>query len=364
VRWTDELTDEFRPSVTSGPYDAIDSATIEESTPMQLEAPHANGTLAVETVGLAKHFGETRAVDGIDLAVRKGTVYGVLGPNGAGKTTTLRMLATLLRPDAGAARVFGHDVVTDANAVRSSVSLTGQFASVDEELTGRENLILIGRLLGFPHRAADERAGELLDAFGLSEAAGKFVKDYSGGMRRRLDIAASIVVTPPLLFLDEPTTGLDPRSRNQVWDIVRVMVAEGTTVLLTTQYLDEADQLADRIAIIDHGKVIAEGTSGELKALVGSGGTLHVRVLDPSQRDEAGRILTEALGEPFHLESDPASLSARVPDPERVAAALAELARCCVPLAEFSLGHPSLDEVFLALTGHPAEDTTPEEAPA
>jgi ABC-2 type transport system ATP-binding protein len=315
-----------------------------------------DGVLAVETEGLAKYFGETRAVDGIDLSVRRGTVFGVLGPNGAGKTTTLRVLATLLRPDAGTARVLGHDVVADPDAVRSSVSLTGQFASVDEELTGRENLVLLGRLLGFTHRAADQRAGELLDAFGLSDAAGKFVKDYSGGMRRRLDIAASIVTTPPLLFLDEPTTGLDPRSRNQVWEIVRVLVAEGATVLLTTQYLDEADQLADRIAIIDHGKVIAEGTSGELKALVGSG-TLHVRVLDPEQRAEAGRILTASLGTPFQLEPDPAAISAQVSDPELVATALAELARCCVPLAEFSLGQPSLDQVFLALTGHPAEDT-------
>ena len=324
---------------------------------MRGEGVEADGALAVETKGLAKFFGDTRAVDGIDLSVRRGTVFGVLGPNGAGKTTTLRVLATLLRPDAGTARVLGHDVVDDPDAVRSSVSLTGQFASVDEELTGRENLVLLGRLLGFTHRAADQRAGELLDAFGLSDAAGKFVKDYSGGMRRRLDIAASIVTTPPLLFLDEPTTGLDPRSRNQVWEIVRVLVAEGATVLLTTQYLDEADQLADRIAIIDHGKVIAEGTSGELKALVGSG-TLHVRVLDSEQRAEAGRILTASLGTPFQLESDPAAISAQVSDPELVATALAELARCCVPLAEFSLGQPSLDQVFLALTGHPAEETT------
>jgi ABC-2 type transport system ATP-binding protein len=322
---------------------------------MRGEGVETDGALAVETKGLAKFFGDTRAVDGIDLSVRRGTVFGVLGPNGAGKTTTLRVLATLLRPDAGTARVLGHDVVDDPDAVRSSVSLTGQFASVDEELTGRENLVLLGRLLGFTHRAADQRAGELLDAFGLSDAAGKFVKDYSGGMRRRLDIAASIVTTPPLLFLDEPTTGLDPRSRNQVWEIVRVLVAEGATVLLTTQYLDEADQLADRIAIIDHGKVIAEGTSGELKALVGSG-TLHVRVLDPAQRAEAGRILTASLGTPFQLESDPAAISAQVSDPELVATALAELARCCVPLAEFSLGQPSLDQVFLALTGHPAEE--------
>ena len=322
---------------------------------MRGEGVEADGALAVETKGLAKFFGDTRAVDGIDLSVRRGTVFGVLGPNGAGKTTTLRVLATLLRPDAGTARVLGHDVVDDPDAVRSSVSLTGQFASVDEELTGRENLVLLARLLGFTHRAADQRAGELLDAFGLSDAAGKFVKDYSGGMRRRLDIAASIVTTPPLLFLDEPTTGLDPRSRNQVWEIVRVLVAEGATVLLTTQYLDEADQLADRIAIIDHGKVIAEGTSGELKALVGSG-TLHVRVLDPVQRAEAGRILTASLGTPFQLESDPAAISAQVSNPELVATALAELARCCVPLAEFSLGQPSLDQVFLALTGHPAEE--------
>src|SRR5215213_6658707 len=222
--------------------------------------------LAVETDGLVKVFGDTRAVDGISLSVRAGTVFGVLGPNGAGKTTLIRMLATLLHPDAGTARVLGHDVVAEAQAVRRAVSLTGQFASVDEELNGQENLVLLGRLLGLSRGDATRRSRELLDAFRLGEAADKLVRDYSGGMRRRLDIAASIVVTPQLLFLDEPTTGLDPRSRNQVWEIVRVLVAEGTTVLLTTQYLDEADQLAERIAIIDHGKVIAEGTSGQLKA--------------------------------------------------------------------------------------------------
>jgi ABC-2 type transport system ATP-binding protein len=226
--------------------------------------------LAIETEGLVKVFGETTAVDGIDLAVRAGTVYGMIGPNGAGKTTTIRMLATLLRPDAGSARVLGHDVVAEADAVRRCVSLTGQFASVDDELTGRENLVLIGRLLGFSRRPAEARADELLDAFGLAEPADRLVRTYSGGMRRRLDIAASLVVTPELLFLDEPTTGLDPRSRNQVWEIVRVLVAAGTTVLLTTQHLDEADQLADRIAIIDRGRVIAEGTSAELKSLAGA----------------------------------------------------------------------------------------------
>ena len=227
--------------------------------------------LAIEAEGLVKVFGETRAVDGIDLAVRRGTVYGVLGPNGAGKTTTIRMLATLLHPDGGRRGCSATTSSREADAVRASVSLTGQFASVDEELTGRENLMLLGRLLGLGTAGRDARADELLDAFGLTDAADKLVSDYSGGMRRRLDIAASIVVTPELLFLDEPTTGLDPRSRNQVWDIVRVLVAEGTTVLLTTQYLDEADQLAERIAIIDHGRVIAEGTRGELKALVGAG---------------------------------------------------------------------------------------------
>jgi ABC-2 type transport system ATP-binding protein len=315
------------------------------------------GDLAIETEGLVKVFGETRAVDGIDLAVQPGTVFGVLGPNGAGKTTTIRMLATLLRPDAGSARVLGHDVVADADAVRASVSLTGQFASVDEELTGRENLVLLGRLLGLDRSHAGDRSVELLDAFGLLDAADRLVKEYSGGMRRRLDIASSIVITPPILFLDEPTTGLDPRSRNQVWDIVRALVASGTTVLLTTQYLDEADQLADRIAIIDHGKVIAEGTSGELKASVGAG-SLHVRVRDPEQRPAAERVLSAQLATAVQLESDPVALSARTTDPERVAAALAELARAGVTVDEFALGQPSLDEVFLALTGHPAEDET------
>jgi ABC-2 type transport system ATP-binding protein len=328
-------------------------ATMTEATVGQGAAVDGQSGWAIETEGLVKSFGETRAVDGIDLTVAAGTVYGVLGPNGAGKTTTIRMLATLLRPDSGSARVLGHDVVTEADAVRASVSLTGQFASVDEELTGRENLTLLGRLLGFSRRVARERAGELLDAFGLTDAADRLVREYSGGMRRRLDIAASIVVTPELLFLDEPTTGLDPRSRNQVWDIVRVLVAEGTTVLLTTQYLDEADQLAGRIAIIDHGKVIAEGTSGQLKGRVGSG-SLHVRLHDPGRRSEAGSVLSAVLGGQVRLESDPAALCVRVGDPDRAAAAMAELSRHGIGVAEFALGQPSLDEVFLALTGRPA----------
>jgi len=310
--------------------------------------------LAIEATGLVKSFGETRAVDGVDLAVRSGTVYGVLGPNGAGKTTTIRMLATLLRPDAGSARVLGHDIVRDADAVRELVSLTGQLASVDEDLTGHENLVLLGLLLGLKRAPAKTRATELLAAFGLAEASGKLVKHYSGGMRRRLDIAASIVVTPQLMFLDEPTTGLDPRSRNQVWDIIRTLVAEGTTILLCTQYLEEADQLTDRIAVIDRGTVIAEGTPSELKASVGSG-ALHVRLLDPEQRSEAARVLERELGT-VHLEPDPAVLAAPCADADRAAEAVAELARSGVRIAGFSLGQPSLDEVFLALTGHPAEE--------
>src|SRR3712207_2087451 len=234
--------------------------------------------LAIEATGLTKSFGETRAVDGIDLSVPQGAIYGVLGPNGAGKTTTIRMLATLIQPDGGSARILGHDIVTEADAVRTDVSLTGQLASVDEELTGRENLILLGRLLGLGRAASRTRADELLEAFGIAEAAGRLVKHYSGGMRRRLDIAASIVVTPRVMFLDEPTTGLDPRSRNQVWEIARALAAGGTTILLCTQYLEEADQLADGIAVIDRGRVIAEGTPGQLKASVGAG-ALHVRLL-------------------------------------------------------------------------------------
>jgi ABC-2 type transport system ATP-binding protein len=320
----------------------------------------AQTPLAIEASGLEKSFGEVRAVDGVDLAVRTGSVYGVLGPNGAGKTTVIRMLATLLRPDAGSARVLGHDIVSEGGEVRGLVSLTGQLASVDEDLTGRENLILLGRLLGLNRPAAKTRATELLEAFGLADAAGRLVKHYSGGMRRRLDIAASIVVTPQVMFLDEPTTGLDPRSRNHVWDIIRALAAGGTTILLCTQYLDEADQLADGIAVIDHGKVIAEGTPTQLKRSIGSG-ALHVRLLDPEQRQEAERVLARELGS-VHREPDPAALSVACPDAERAAMAVAELARAGVRIGDFSLGQPSLDEVFLALTGHPAEEQSPEAA--
>ncbi|MGA5549476.1 ATP-binding cassette domain-containing protein [Streptomyces pseudogriseolus] len=332
--------------------------------------------LAIETNGLVKTFGETRAVDGVDLAVPTGTVYGVLGPNGAGKTTTVKMLATLLRPDGGVAQVFGHDVVREADAVRSRVSLTGQYASVDEDLTGTENLVLLGRLLGHRKPAARDRAAQLLEAFGLTEAAGKQVKQYSGGMRRRIDIAASILNTPDLLFLDEPTTGLDPRSRNQVWDIVRAVVAQGTTVLLTTQYLDEADQLASRIAVIDKGRVIAEGTKGELKASVGAG-SVHVRLRDPERRADAERLLRDLLLAEVRLEPDPVALTARLnaatsdTAADQAARALTELSRAGITVDNFSLGQPSLDEVFLALTGHDTgaadgtgNDTTKDEVAA
>ncbi|RZS32843.1 ABC-2 type transport system ATP-binding protein [Herbihabitans rhizosphaerae] len=321
---------------------------------------------AVETAGLVKLFGETRALDGLDLTVPRGIVYGVLGPNGAGKTTAVRVLATLLRPDGGEALVFGKDVRRQADEVRGRVSLTGQFASVDEDLTGMENLILIGRLLGHRRHAARDRAAELLEAFGLTPAADRQVKTYSGGMRRRLDIAASILSTPDLLFLDEPTTGLDPRSRNQVWDIVRAIVAQGTTVLLTTQYLDEADQLASRIAVIDNGKVIAEGTKGALKASVGVG-AVHLRLRDAEQRAEAAEILRSALDAQVILDHDPVAITARIADgggdggtergaAEQASRALAELGRSEIVVDTFSLGQPSLDEVFLALTDRPATE--------
>ncbi|MCC5834872.1 MAG: ATP-binding cassette domain-containing protein [Opitutales bacterium] len=313
-----------------------------------------NTELAIEAHGLIKHFGGTKAVNGVDLLVPRGMVYGVLGPNGAGKTTTIRMLSTLLKPDGGHAWVMGHDLVRDVGAVRGCVSLTGQYASVDEDLTGRENLVLLARLLGYSRRASKERSAELLEAFDLADAARRQVRTYSGGMRRRLDIAASIVVTPDLIFLDEPTTGLDPRSRNQVWDIVRALVAGGTTVLLTTQYLDEADQLADRIAVIDHGKVIAEGTGGELKASVGSG-ALHLRLKNPALLLQAEGILTAVLNAPVVAEADPATLMARLADTSKATDALAALSQAGIELEQFSLGQPSLDEVFLALTGHPAE---------
>ncbi len=305
---------------------------------------------AIEVRKLCKSFGSLEVLRGIDLSVARGTVQAVLGPNGAGKTTLVGILSTLLRPDRGSAHVFGLDVVRDADEVRARIGLAGQFAAVDEELSGRDNLMLFGRLAGFGRQDARARADELLIAFELAEAASRPAGKYSGGMRRRLDIAAAMLVVPDLLFLDEPTTGLDPRSRNAVWDIIRALRMRGTTILLTTQYLEEADQLADRIAVIDGGAVIAEGTAGELKASVGSG-TLHVRLAAPEQRPQAERLLREVLQAEVRLHADPATLSAQVAGQPQAAVVLQALASAGMETVQFSLGQPSLDEVFLALTG-------------
>ncbi len=309
---------------------------------------------AVETVGLVKVFGRTRALDGLDLAIRRGSVYGILGPNGAGKTTAMRVLTTLLRPTEGRALVLGHDVVREAAAVRRKVSLTGQYASVDEELTGHENLVLLGRLLGLSWGDARGRATELMTAFGLADAAAQQVRTYSGGMRRRIDIAGSLVTRPELLFLDEPTTGLDPRSRNQVWELVRHIAASGTTVLLTTQYLEEADRLAERLAVIDHGRVIAEGTSRDLKASIGSN-ALHFHLVDPAQRAAAEAVVAAVVPDGLLPQTEVASLAVKVPDAALAADLIGALARASIRIKDFSLGRPSLDDVFFALTGHAAE---------
>jgi ABC-2 type transport system ATP-binding protein len=279
-------------------------------------------------------------------------VYGLLGPNGAGKTTAIRVLSTLLKPSAGKAMVLGLDVERDPAAVRRKVSRTGQYASIDEDLTGHENLVLVSRLLGMSWAGARQRATELLAAFGLSEAAQRQVRTFSGGMRRRIDIAASLGTHPEILFLDEPTTGLDPRSRNQVWDLVRQIAAAGTTVLLTTQYLEEADRLAERMAVIDHGRVIAEGTSRELKASIG-GNTLRLQLGDQRQRGEAQALVSRLLGDGVLANTDPAAISIKVESAAAAAELLNELARANIHLSDFSLGAPSLDDVFFTLTGRP-----------
>jgi ABC-2 type transport system ATP-binding protein len=325
------------------------------SPPVETTARRADAAeLAVCVRGLCKSFGSLRAVDAIDLDVPRGMIFAVLGPNGAGKTTLMRMLATITRPDAGTASVMGHDLVADPHAVRAAIAMTGQFASLDEDLTGRENLILLARLWGFRGRVAKERADQLLAAFDLADAAGKQVKSYSGGMRRRLDIAASLIVTPGVLFLDEPTTGLDPRARQSVWRMIRDLAASGVTILLTTQYLEEADHLAERIAVIDHGRKIAEGTSRELKAAVGSG-RLHVALVDPAHLDAAARLLEAQLGGAAQRNPEDAKLSIAVRGPVEASRALAALMASGIELGDFALGNPSLDEVFFALTGQPAE---------
>jgi ABC-2 type transport system ATP-binding protein len=316
--------------------------------------------LAIEAEGLVKVFGTNRAVDGVDLRVRQGAVYGVLGPNGAGKTTTISMLATLLRPDAGTARIFGHDVVAEPNIVRQLIGVTGQYASVDEKVSGLENMIVFGRLLGLGHRAAKRKGLELLEAFGLAEAAKRPVGKYSGGMRRRLDLASSLISRPPLIFLDEPTTGLDPRTRGQMWEVIRRLVDGGSTVLLTTQYLDEADQLASRIAVIDHGRVVAEGTADELKSLVGNS-SLLLRVADAAQTAVAVAAVEQVLGTTATVTPEAARVTAPMSDPERVTDLLIRLREQGIRLDEISVQKPTLDEVFLTITGHAAEAAAPAE---
>jgi ABC-2 type transport system ATP-binding protein len=311
-------------------------------------------TPAISAEGLRKSYGATRALDGLDLTVRAGTVFGLLGPNGAGKTTAVRVLATLLRPDAGHARVAGYDVLTQADRVRAEIGLTGQYASVDELLTGRENLVMFARLYGLDSRGADARARALLERFDLVGAADRRADGYSGGMRRRLDLAVSLIQEPGVLFLDEPTTGLDPRSRLQVWEAVRALTASGTTVLLTTQYLEEADQLADAVAVIDHGRVIAEGTPDSLKTRVG-GDRLDVVVRDPADLEATARLLGAAVSARASVHRDEQRVS--VPAEDRMDAltrAVRALDGSGLRVEDVGVRRPSLDEVFLGLTGSTA----------
>ena len=311
-------------------------------------------TNAIEASGLIKRFGKTTALAGVDLVARQGTVLGVLGPNGAGKTTAVRILATLLRPDGGQARVCGFDVERQAHQVRQLIGLTGQYASVDEGLSGVNNLVMIGRLLGEPRARAHARAAGLLERFDLTEAAQRPVKTYSGGMRRRLDLAASLVGRPRVLYLDEPTTGLDPRSRTGVWGMIRELVADGVTVLLTTQYLDEADQLAHEIVVIDHGKVIATGTPDELKGKAG-GQVLEVLPADRARLDRTAAVLASRTGVGPAVDAEVGVVRVPVIDAAVLPAIIRDLDVAGVELGEFSLRKASLDEVFLALTGERAD---------
>ncbi|KJS57289.1 daunorubicin resistance protein DrrA family ABC transporter ATP-binding protein [Streptomyces rubellomurinus] len=318
-------------------------------------APNTRGTAgnAVEVQGIVKHFGTTKALDGVDLTVREGTVLALLGPNGAGKTTLVRVLSTLIKPDAGTAFVGGYDVVRQPKQLRRTIGLTGQYASVDELLSGYENLYLIGRLLDLPRREAKARAVELLERFSLTEAAKRAAKTYSGGMRRRLDLAASMIGRPRVLYLDEPTTGLDPRTRNEVWDEVQRMVAEGSTVLLTTQYMEEAEQLADELTVIDRGRVIANGGIAELKAKVG-GQTLQVRPAHPAELPEMARCLHEHGVTTATYSADTGLLAVPIAGEAQLTAVIGVLGGRGFAIAGIDTKVPSLDEVFLAITGKPA----------
>jgi ABC-2 type transport system ATP-binding protein len=315
--------------------------------------------LAVAASGLVKTFGDFRAVDGIDLEVRRGEVFGVLGPNGAGKTTTLKMLATLLPMDGGEASIFGVDVRRQPHMIRQLVGVTGQYASVDENLTGSENLWLFGRLQGLSSARSKATASDLLERFGLTEARDKQISTFSGGMRRRLDLAASLISQPPLIFLDEPTTGLDPRTRGQMWETIRELIREGSTVLLTTQYLDEADQLADRIAVIDRGIKVAEGTPDELKTSVGSS-TLQLRLSNPDEASSAATVVRRVLGEEPVLTPEAGGMNAALADANQAADVLIALRQSGLSIASATVQKPTLDEVFMAITGHGAEDETHE----
>jgi ABC-2 type transport system ATP-binding protein len=324
----------------------------------------ASSTAAVHAEGLVKAFGDFRAVDRIDLEVRQGEIFGVLGPNGAGKTTMLRMLATLLPIDAGRAAIFGVDVTQEPHRIRQLVGVTGQYASVDEDLTATENLWLFGRLQGLRPAVARATAAELLEQFGLQEAARKPLSQFSGGMRRRLDLAASLITRPPLIFLDEPTTGLDPRTRGQMWDTIRDLVASGCTILLTTQYLDEADQLADRIAVIDRGRKVAEGTSDELKSSVGDS-TLQLQLEQGADYGLAATVVHRVMGAEPVLTPESGRMNVPLDEADRAADVLIGLRDVGVEIASMSVAKPTLDEVFLAITGHgTGQAETREQVPA
>ena len=318
----------------------------------------STGSPAVEARGLVKNFADMRAVDDVDLTVQRGEVFGVLGPNGAGKTTMLKMLATLLPIDSGEARIFGTDVRTHPHVVRQLLGVTGQYASVDENLTANENLMLFGRLQGLPRAKARTTGLELLEQFGLEDAADKPISQFSGGMRRRLDLAASLITRPPLIFLDEPTTGLDPRTRGQMWTTIRQLVKDGCTVLLTTQYLDEADQLADRIAVIDRGVKVAEGTPDELKASVGRS-TLQLQLVSGEHMPAAARIAESVIGELPVLTPEARRMNIALQRSDQAVDVLIALREQGLAIESMTVQKPSLDEVFLALTGHDTSEDEP-----